>query len=73
MKSVRCKLGKHIGQAQGGTMMFTCSRCGGSFWQRGDYRAVTALADQLIADGKGHEAVRFAHDVVRATKGRGAS
>lgn len=61
----RCKLGRHKGQENGGTMMFTCPNCGGSYWQRGDYRAVTALADSMIAQGRGDEALSMAQDAVR--------
>ena len=62
---LRCKLGRHTGQENGGTMVFTCSRCGGSFWQTKDYSAVTARADRLIDAGRGEEALDLARDAVK--------
>jgi hypothetical protein len=64
----RCKLGRHIGQERGGTMVFTCSRCGGDFWQTADMRAVTAAADARIAAGD-HSAVSWAADEVARIAG----
>lgn len=63
-----CRFGRHTGQADGGTLMFTCPRCGGSFVQPVDYSDVTRYADMLIENGQGEEALRFARDAVR--KGR---
>lgn len=67
---VLCMLGRHTGQREGGTMMFTCPRCGGSFWQRKDYSAITRYADMLIALGQADEALRFVRDAVRKGKTR---
>lgn len=62
---LRCKFGRHTGQKQGGTMCFECPRCGGTFWQREDFRTVTALADARIARGEGDAAVDWALGEVR--------
>lgn len=69
-----CRLGRHTGQAQGGTMMFTCPRCKRSLWQplrhRDRLRAVETEADLRLASGD-HSAVDWAHDeVARITEGR---
>lgn len=61
-----CRLGRHTGQAQGGTLMYTCPDCRGSFWQTHDFSAVTAEADARIAAGD-HSAVDWAQDEVRRT------
>lgn len=65
MKDLRCVLGRHTGQKEGGTLMFTCRRCKGSFWQRADFSDVQVLCDKLIAQGHGREALRVAQDEVR--------
>jgi uncharacterized C2H2 Zn-finger protein len=46
-----CKAGRHTGQAQGGTLMFTCPRCKRSFWQVEDYSDLTRLGDEMIDRG----------------------
>jgi uncharacterized C2H2 Zn-finger protein len=61
---LRCRLGRHTGQQDGGTMVYMCPRCGGSYWQPHDYSAVTRYADLLIANGQSEEALRFARDAV---------
>lgn len=66
MKSLRCILGRHTGRREGGTMMFTCPRCRGSFWQTRDYSHVTRAADALIAQDRADEA----HELVRRKVGR---
>jgi uncharacterized C2H2 Zn-finger protein len=63
--SIRCLLGRHTGQKEGGTMMFTCPRCGGSFWQKHDLRAVTAHADRLIDAGRSDEALDYARREIK--------
>ena len=30
---IECFLGRHVGRARGGRLVFTCERCGGHFWQ----------------------------------------
>lgn len=62
---VLCRLGRHTGQREGGTMMFTCPRCGESFWQRHDFSGVTAFADRLIDEGRPDDALRYAEDEIR--------
>jgi hypothetical protein len=64
-----CKLHRHTGQENGGTMAFTCSRCGGSFWQTKDMSHITAAADLMVAAGRGDEAVEFARDAVKREYG----
>lgn len=51
MKSVRCAIGVHIGQENGGTMMFWCPRCETSQWQKKDMSRITAEADKRIDQG----------------------
>lgn len=46
-------------------MMFTCPRCGGSFWQRADMSHVTARADAMIAAGRSEEALAYARDAIK--------
>lgn len=67
---LRCRIGRHTGQEKGGTMCFQCPRCGGTYWQRGDYSAVMALADSMIERGDGDGALRVAQDAVRHGEGR---
>lgn len=57
-----CQLGRHTGQADGGTMMFTCPRCGGSH----NMRAITVAADMRVEAGD-LSAVDWAHEQVRRT------
>lgn len=64
-----CKLGRHVGQETGGTMMYTCPRCKGSFWQTQDMSHISAAADLRIAAGD-RSAVVWAHEQVRRTVGR---
>jgi uncharacterized C2H2 Zn-finger protein len=66
MKSLRCIVGLHTGQREGGTMMFYCPRCETSHWQRHDYSATTMRADRLIDEGRYDEA----HEIVRHEVGR---
>lgn len=61
---LRCTMGRHIGQSGGGTMAFTCPRCGGSYWQTQDMRDVTARADAMIAAGD-EGALDYARDEIR--------
>lgn len=65
---LRCKLHIHTGQELGGTMCFTCLRCGGTFWQRRNYSAVTALGDRMIEEGRGEEAIAMAQTAVYETE-----
>lgn len=64
MKPLRCMLGRHTGQKQGGTMMFLCPRCGGSYWQTKDFSAVTRRADFLIRTGHAEEGRELARKAV---------
>lgn len=64
-RPIRCILGRHTGQAQGGTLMFTCPRCRGSFFQRDDYSAVERKADVLIDAGRTDDALRLVRDALR--------
>lgn len=59
---LRCRLRRHVGQENGGTMCFTCSRCGGTYWQPRDHRALTALGDAMIARGEGDAALRMVRE-----------
>lgn len=61
---LKCRLGRHEGQERGGTMVFTCSNCGGSFWQTKDYSHITVLAEARLALGD-ESAVDWAHDKVK--------
>lgn len=54
---LRCRLGRHTGQENGGTMVFTCPRCGGSFWQAPDVRDLTGPADARLTAGEDPELV----------------
>lgn len=67
-KSLRCRLGRHIGHEAGGTVMFTCTRCKRPHWQPERYRrklrAVEREADLRVAGGD-FEAVTWAQDEVR--------
>jgi hypothetical protein len=68
-KPWRCRLGRHIGQESGGTLMFTCPRCGGSYWQSLKHydrlQRVSAAADLMIAAGRADEALKYTQDEVR--------
>lgn len=68
---LRCKLGRHRGQEDGGTMAFTCPRCGGSFWQPDDHSTVTAAADAMAAAGDLDGAMRMVREAVQPHR-RGA-
>lgn len=63
--SLRCALGLHTGQAEGGTMMFTCPRCGGSFWQRADMSDVTRAADAMLDAGRVDDANAYVREEVK--------
>lgn len=65
MKHPLCIIGRHAGQEDGGTMMFTCPRCKGSFWQPHDYSAVTSAADRLIDQGDHEGAERLVRSAFR--------
>lgn len=65
LRPLRCMIGRHTGQENGGTMKFTCPRCGGSFWQPADFRATTALADRMIEGGQADEALEMAQQTIR--------
>jgi uncharacterized C2H2 Zn-finger protein len=62
---LKCRLGRHKGQSDGGTMCFTCPNCGGSFWQKRDYSAVTAQADRLIEAGRADDAEKLVREALR--------
>lgn len=58
-------MGRHVGRENGGTQVYTCSRCGGSFWQEHDFSAVTREAEALMAIGEHENALRLAQRAVR--------
>lgn len=57
-------IGRHTGQSDGGTMMFTCPRCRRSFWQPRDYSRATREADELIDAGDFDGARRVVRDAL---------
>lgn len=69
MKDPRCIFGRHTGQADGGTMMFTCPRCHESFWQRCDYSHVTRAANAAIDRGDFAEAKRIRREGLSGKRG----
>lgn len=69
MKDARCVLGRHTGQENGGTMMFTCPRCRGSYMQPLDFSHVATEADTMIAQGDVSGALRMVRSAVRAKLG----
>jgi hypothetical protein len=62
---LRCRLGRHTGQAEGGTAMYTCPRCGGSYWQTVSMRDVQETADMMINAGRTDEALEYARREIR--------
>lgn len=64
----KCKRGKHEGQENGGLMVFTCSRCGGDFWQPADYSAELRQGDTLIDAGDYDAARQLVADTLRPGK-----
>jgi uncharacterized C2H2 Zn-finger protein len=70
MNDLRCMVGLHTGQREGGTMMFTCPRCRRSFWQRKDYSEITRYADILIENGQADEAQQLVREAVSKGKTR---
>lgn len=65
----KCRKGEHIGQEKGGTMVFYCPRCGGSFWQPYELRSLNPIADRMIDEGRGDEAIEMVRDRVRRFHG----
>ena len=51
-------------------MMFTCLRCGESYWQSRDYSAVTRMADSLVDRGRSDEALKMVRDVLERDNAR---
>lgn len=65
MSRLVCWFLGHKGQKEGGTVIFTCPRCGGVFFQRHDFSAVTKRADALISEGQSEEALRLAREEIQ--------
>jgi uncharacterized C2H2 Zn-finger protein len=70
VKSIRCMLGRHTGQAEGGTLMFWCPRCEESFWQEKDLRHIQANADFMIEHGQCDQALDVAQAEIRKAYGK---
>lgn len=65
---LRCRLGRHTGQERGGTMVFTCKRCGGDYWQPHDYSPVTRAADAALDRGDREGAQRLVRDALKKNR-----
>jgi hypothetical protein len=68
-----CLVVGHAGQVEGGTLVFFCPRCRGAFFQHEDLRHVNVVADEMIAEGRHDDALRYAQAEVhrRAGQARG--
>lgn len=75
MKRLLCLILGHTGQERGGTLIFTCTRCQRSRWQKPQHAAQLAgvqwQAERMIAEGRLDESIEYAQaEVHRVVQGR---
>jgi len=61
---VPCRFGRHVGQENGGLLVYTCERCGGDFCQTKRLHRALQRAGTLAADRRYAEASAVVDDAL---------
>jgi hypothetical protein len=62
---VACRFGRHVGQENGGLLVFTCERCGGDFWRTKRFHRALQRAGALAANRRYAEASAVVDDALQ--------